>query len=106
MPRVSYRECLTPVRAFYLDLACWAVEDPARWGPWVVPCPVGSEEIDRRKDERRRKSRMDARTRERLPVLPVLAATVGPSGARKPPRCSRPPARHSPASSSPPPGRP
>lgn len=75
-PRVSYRECLTPVRAFYLDLACWAVEDPARWGPWVVPCPVGSEEIDRRKDKRRRKARMDARTRERLPVLPVLTATV------------------------------
>jgi integrase len=76
VPRVSYRECLTPVRAFYLDLACWAVEDPARWGPWVVPCPVGSEEIDRRKDKRRRKARMDARTRERLPVLPVLTATV------------------------------
>jgi integrase len=76
VPRVNYRECLTPIRAFYLDLAYWAVEDPARWGPWVVPCPVGSEEIDRRKDKRRRKARMDARTRERLPVLPVLAATV------------------------------
>jgi integrase len=76
VPRVNYRECLTPVRAFYLDLVHWAVEDPARWGQWVAPCPVGSEEISRRKDKRRRKSRMDARTRERLPVLPVLAATV------------------------------
>jgi integrase len=76
VPRVNYRECLTPVRAFYLDLAHWAVEDPARWGPWVAPCPVGSEEVSRRKDKRRRKSRMDARTRERLPVLPVLARTV------------------------------
>jgi integrase len=76
VPRVNYRECLTPVRAFYLDLAHWAVDDPARWGQWAVPCPVGSEEISRRKDKRRRKSRMDARTRERLPVLPVLAATV------------------------------
>jgi integrase len=76
VPRVNYRECLTPVRAFYLDLAHWAVDDPARWGPWVAPCPVGSEEISRRKDKRRRKSRMDARTRERLPVLPVLARTV------------------------------
>jgi integrase len=74
--RVNYRECLTPVRAFYLDLAHWAVEDPARWGPWVAPCPVGSEEISRRKDKRHRKSRMDARTRERLPVLPTLARTV------------------------------
>ncbi|MGH3121714.1 MAG: tyrosine-type recombinase/integrase, partial [Streptosporangiaceae bacterium] len=77
VPRVNYRECLTPVRAFYLDLSHWAVDDPGRWGPWVAPCPVGSEEVSRRKDKRRRKSRMDARTRERLPVLPVLAATVG-----------------------------
>jgi integrase len=76
VPRISYRECLTPVRAFYLDLAHWAVEDPARWGPWVVPCPVGKEEISRRKVKRHRKSRMDARTRERLPVLPVLVRTV------------------------------
>ncbi|MGP3938052.1 hypothetical protein [Nonomuraea sp. KM88] len=74
--RINYRECLTPVRAFYLDLAHWAVEDPARWGPWVVPCPVGAEEINRRKDKRQRKSRMDARTRERLPVLPTLARTA------------------------------
>ena len=76
VPRAAYRECLTPVRAFYLDLACWAVEDPARWGPWVVPCPVGSEETVRSKDKRLVKARMDARTRERLPVLPVLAASV------------------------------
>ena len=74
--RINYRECLTPVRAFYLDLAHWAVEDPARWGPWVVPCPIGSEEVRRRKDKQHRKSRMDARTRERLPVLPILVAGV------------------------------
>ncbi|MGI8693330.1 MAG: hypothetical protein ACR2JK_10600 [Geodermatophilaceae bacterium] len=70
--RVNYRECLTPVRAFYLDMAHWAVEDPARWGPWVAPCPVGAEEIDRKKAQRRLKARMDARTRERLPALPML----------------------------------
>jgi integrase len=74
--RINYRECLTPVRAFYLDLAHWAVEDPARWAPWVVPCPVGAEEINRRKHKRHRKARMDARTRQRLPVLPVLARSV------------------------------
>ncbi len=74
--RVNYRECLTPVRAFYLDLAQWAVEDPARWGPWVAPCPIGGDEVNLRKAKRRRKSRMDARTRERLPVLPVLVRTV------------------------------
>ncbi len=75
-PRINYRECLTPVRGFYLDLAHWAVEDPARWGPWVVVCPVGAEEINRRKAKRHRKARMDARTRERLPVLPVLTRSV------------------------------
>jgi len=75
-PRINYRHCLTPVRAFYLDLAQWALADPARWGPWVAPCPVGEDETDYRKQRLVRKSRMDTRTRERLPVLPVLRATV------------------------------
>jgi hypothetical protein len=74
--RINYRECLTPVRAFYLDLAHWAVEDPGRWGPWVAPCPVGAEEVNRKKSKRRLKSRMDARTRERLPVLPIVVRSV------------------------------
>ena len=26
---------LAAVRAFYLDIAQWAMEDPARWGPWA-----------------------------------------------------------------------
>ena len=70
--RICYREFLTPVRAFYLDLAQWAVEDPGRWARWAVPCPVGPAETVQGKVARHRKSRMDARTRERLPVLPVL----------------------------------
>ena len=74
--RINYRECLTPVRAFYLDLAHWAVEDPARWAAWVARCPVGAEEINRRKAKRKLKSRMDSRTRERLPVLPVVVRCV------------------------------
>lgn len=69
-------EKLTPVRAFYLDLSQWALEDPGRWARWVAPCPVGQEEISQRKFQRHRKARMDARTRERLPVLPVLVRTV------------------------------
>lgn len=73
--RVNYRECLTPVRAFYLDLAHWAVED-SRWAPFVAPCPVGAEEVNRRKAQRQRKSRIDSRTRERLPALPALVAEV------------------------------
>jgi len=76
VPRVSYGQCLTSVRSFYLDLSQWAIEDPARWAQWVVPCPVSQDEIGNRKSVRRRKARMDARTRERLPVLPVLVRTV------------------------------
>ena len=74
--RVGYRQCLTPVRALYLDLSQWAIEDPGRWARWAAPCPVRQEEISQRKFERHRKARMDARTRERLPVLPVLVRTV------------------------------
>jgi integrase len=70
--RLSYLDTVAGVRAFYLDLAEWALEDPGRWGPWVAPCPISQEDLARRKFVRRRKARMDARTRDRLPVLPVL----------------------------------
>jgi len=74
--RINYRECLTPVRAFYLDLAHWALEDPARWGRWVAPCPVRKEEVTQKKAALRRKARIDARTRERLPRLGELVKAV------------------------------
>ena len=70
-------EVLTVVRAFYLDIAEWALEDPARWGPWAAPCPVRGDELSRRKELSHRKARMDQRTRERLPVLPALVASAG-----------------------------
>jgi hypothetical protein len=76
VPRLSYRECLTPVRALYLDLAHWAVEDPGRWAAWVAPCPISAEEGVLRKITSQRKARMDARTRERLPMLPSLVAAI------------------------------
>jgi hypothetical protein len=72
--RSSATDCLMTVRAFYLDLAQWAADDPARWGPWVVPCPIRDGSTGYRKARSHRKSRMDQRTRERLPVLPVLIA--------------------------------
>jgi Phage integrase family len=71
-PRRNAKDELLRVRAFYLDIAQWAVEDPARWGPWVAPCPISDAEIHRAKERTHRKARMDQRTRERLPVLPVL----------------------------------
>jgi integrase len=75
-PRQSATNCLSTVRTFYLDIAQWATDDPARWGPWAVPCPIKAGEIPHRKEADRRKSRMDQRTRERLPVLPALIAAV------------------------------
>ncbi|MEV5240167.1 tyrosine-type recombinase/integrase [Streptomyces cinnamoneus] len=75
-PRASYASLLGFVRAFYLDIAQWALEDPARWGPWAAPSPISGREITYKKDIRRRKARMDQRTRERLPVLPALISAA------------------------------
>jgi hypothetical protein len=75
--RVNAFDHLVTVRGFYLDLAQWAADDPARWGPWAAPCPVRDTDIAQRSKERsRRKPPMDQRTRERIPVLPALLATV------------------------------
>lgn len=69
-------DVLMTVRAFYLDLAQWALDDPARWGPWAVPCPVRATDVQHQKMKSRRKARMDQRTRDRMPVLPILADAV------------------------------
>ncbi|WP_244205207.1 site-specific integrase [Streptomyces bobili] len=74
-PRLNAKDELMRVRAFYLDIAQWAAEEPARWGPWAVPCPISDDEIHKAKERKRRKARMDQRTRERLPVLPILVST-------------------------------
>jgi hypothetical protein len=77
-PRRNAKDELMRVRALYLDIAHWAVEDPARWGPWVAPCPISGAEVRKAKERKHRKARMDQRTRERrLPVLPVLVRTAG-----------------------------
>ncbi|MGW3654694.1 hypothetical protein ACWD6R_02780 [Streptomyces sp. NPDC005151] len=75
-PRLNAKDELMRGRAFYLDIAQWAAEEPARWGPWSVPCPIRDDEIHKAKERKRRKARMDQRTRERLPVLPVLTSTA------------------------------
>jgi integrase len=76
VPRHDGMNTLAVVRAFYLDIAQWATEDPARWGPWAVTCPIRDEEMSRKKERAHRKSRMDQRTRERMQVLPLLISTV------------------------------
>jgi hypothetical protein len=79
-PRRDGRSVLTAVGAFYLDIAEWADDDPARWGPHAVRCPVTAGEASHKKDRLQRKSRMDQRTRERL------RSRIGPGivpGARR-----------------------
>jgi hypothetical protein len=75
-PRLNAVHHLGTVRAFYLDIAQWAAEDPSRWGPWATICPIRDAELNRTKHATARKSRMDQRTRERLPVLPALLAAT------------------------------
>ncbi len=74
--RLGHLDVLSSVRAFYLDLSQWALDDPGRWARWVAPCPIRPQDVSRRKALRRRKARMNARTRDRLPVLPVLVRAV------------------------------
>jgi hypothetical protein len=75
-PRVNYRSELVFVRAFYEDIARWAADDPARWSPWVAPCPIKASEVTRKKAQARVKARMDQRTRTQLPLLPALLRAV------------------------------
>ncbi len=75
-PRLNAKGELLRVRAFYLDIAQWATEEPERWAQWAVPSPVSDAEVSWAKERKRRKARMDQRTRERLPVLPDLTRTA------------------------------
>ncbi|MEU6191456.1 site-specific integrase [Nocardia sp. NPDC047038] len=45
-------------------------------GPWVAPCPITDAEVQKAEDLKRRRARMDQRTRERLLVLPALVRTA------------------------------
>ncbi|MET9987456.1 tyrosine-type recombinase/integrase [Streptomyces rochei] len=70
--RANVASIMLSVRAFYLDIAQWAIDEPARWGPWAAPCPVNNADVAVVKHNKRRKARMDHRTRERLPALPIV----------------------------------
>jgi len=75
-PRLEAAHVIGAVRAFYLDINEWAIDDPARWGPWAARPPVRAEHVGAERHRRQRKARMDQRTRERMPVLPMLSAHV------------------------------
>ena len=74
--------------------------------PWVAPCPIRPEDLERRKIIRRRKARMDARTRERLPVLPVLVRAAARWRDDTQALLAAAPPGRARGRSSPPPGRP
>ena len=76
LPRAHVAGCLITVRAFYLDIAQWATDGPRQVGTVGNALPGPSPGRASRKERRHRKSRTDQRTRERLPVLTVLTATV------------------------------
>ena len=75
-PRLWVAQVLISVRMLYADIAQWAADDPGRWASWVAPNPVKDTDLSIRKIQAQRKSRVDQRTRERLPVMPALLAHV------------------------------
>ncbi|MGW0628088.1 tyrosine-type recombinase/integrase, partial [Streptomyces sp. NPDC002758] len=75
-PRISAPAILQIIRAFYLDLAQWALDEPERWGQWAVPCPISDADANVAKAERQQRARSQQRTRERLPHLPTLVSAA------------------------------
>ena len=77
-PRTNWPAVAQNVRSFYLDLAAWAQDDPARWAPWVAPSPIGNRELRVLAPRRRRRqiAEMNARTPALSPVLPQLISSL------------------------------
>ena len=72
VPRTNRLGVLVSVRAFYLDIALWALEDPS-WVRWAVPSPVRQRDLSGfAKEKKQVQARMHQRVRERLPRLPDL----------------------------------
>ncbi len=75
-PRRDYLQHLMQVRAFYLDIAEWAQQDPT-WAAHAVACPIRRTELQGVAKQRRRTvAAVHQRIRERLPRLPVLLDTA------------------------------
>lgn len=76
-PREGIWDLLIAVRALYLDVQAWALEDPARWGRWVTRCPIPPVASRGYKAGRRRLAeRIADRTRARQPLLDHLVRHV------------------------------
>lgn len=75
-PRRDYLPLLVSVRAFYLDIHEWALED-ASWAPWAVPCPIRRGETDgMEKLKKNAVAVSHQRVRERLPHLERIIDTA------------------------------
>jgi integrase len=75
-PRRNYLGALTQVRAFYLDIQEWALQDPS-WVLWAAPSPVRRGELAGMSKARKKTvSAMHQRIRERLPHLSVLVESA------------------------------
>ncbi|MFD8779967.1 hypothetical protein [Streptomyces sp. NPDC059916] len=74
--RVNAHTVFSWVRTFCQDLARWAADEPARWGPWMAPCPIRDSDTDHSKNRARRKAAMDQRTPTLLPALPALVKAI------------------------------
>lgn len=76
-PRLNLESVLLTIRSFYLDLQSWAVAEPEHWGRWAAVCPIRQGELTQFQVTRRRiNDRMADRTRQRQPLLPLLAEYV------------------------------
>src|SRR5262249_38151771 len=75
--RKDYLVQLSRVRAFYLDIQEWALEDPS-WAEGPPPGPARRADLAGMERARRKtRSRMHQRVRERLPHLQRLADSAG-----------------------------
>src|SRR5258708_24610476 len=102
-PRLDGRSVLTAVRAFYLDIAEWADDDPARWAPGR--CAARSAPATPRT---RRTAHTASPAWTRAPANGFRCCRRWSPGWRPnapvPPSCSPPPSRPGPVNRSPPPG--
>lgn len=74
--RASHYQTLFAVRAFYHDIASWAIND-SYWAQWVAPCPVSRSDIRGYvKLARRQVATMQQRTRELSALLPRLVTYI------------------------------
>lgn len=75
VPNRAYATLIS-VRAFYLDLAHWAVQEPERWGAHSYVCPVKPADLKRSgKYKAQQEARVHDRLRTLMPLLePVMQA--------------------------------